>query len=865
MKFLLLTTVLGAVLRSESEATMQAEQVSAVRQILEGKPISSAKSTIEKASRNFHDYSKLALPAEVAALLKGDDGGDVQLDEKSIGKARTILNGMMESAQNELDSKTMACKEFKEKNRQTWDQVSTDLKRLAQQISNLEGVKSEASGDISTSTEFVNKVEEDLSKEQIVYDDIRRADEDEMVWRKNDLKVAEFLLKLTKCKGKKLFLQGYASTEAYRSHLMLQKCSKHEKGHEHHHVAFASKKIRKVMNRSSAAGKRRIQRALLAASHHEFLQEHVHFHASPEDEEKKKEQKPELPTEGSSDPASSRKQAKKCSLGRPNCGLMHDNMSVMWGEMKDAVDDLDAKMRREEKAWKKKLDNWNDQISLATGNKETSQGHLSTAMAEQTADAAEQDKKEQEERRLEDEFRKGWAACVAEMNEILFTKFCGVKAARGELHKNGEVKPEDLLDCEVTDWVAQACTVPCDDELVGGVQDMVREVVQKPNENGVICPALAMEKKCNQIPCPIDCKLTHWSMLSSCTTECGGGVQTRTRTVVDQPRNGGQFCDVPSELSSCNTGSCDRDCDLTKWKVRPCSVSCGGGWMIRKKHVTREARANGRCPKPRSFNRYGKMKCNKHNCYGDEECLAKQDVLIAIDGSGSLKAKGFRILKMFAAALADKYRGEVEEMVADDETFEEELKTVTAVATGVIQFGNGVLDDEGVVGPAEIIKPLDPETKKTVEAIDALEWRRGFTNMAQAFTAAETAFLNGGRQHAQSILVVISDGKPSFNFQTANEVAKARRKGVKVVMVVVKEFLKDEQKELMRSWSSVPRNTNFIHIPGLKNLRKHEHKWVNRVLIRTCSKTISLKKEEELQERWEQAKAMDELAEFTED
>lgn len=137
--------------------------------------------------------------------------------------------------------------------------------------------------------------------------------------------------------------------------------------------------------------------------------------------------------------------------------------------------------------------------------------------------------------------------------------------------------------------------------------------------------------------------------------------------------------------------------------------------------------------------------------------------------------------------------------------------------------------------------------------------------MAQAFTAAETSFLNGGRQHAQSILVVISDGKPSFNFQTQNVVARARRKGVKVVMVVVKEFLKDEQKKLMRSWSSVPRETNFIHIPGLKILRQHNHKWVNRVLIRTCSKTISIKKEQELEKRWEQAQAMEELAEYTDE
>jgi len=30
----------------------------------------------------------------------------------------------------------------------------------------------------------------------------------------------------------------------------------------------------------------------------------------------------------------------KCVSGKANCGVLHDNMSVMWGEMKDAVDSL---------------------------------------------------------------------------------------------------------------------------------------------------------------------------------------------------------------------------------------------------------------------------------------------------------------------------------------------------------------------------------------------------------------------------------------------------------------------------------------------------------------------------------------------
>jgi len=847
MKFLFSVGCAGSLLRSHStqmkiHTDVDSGPKQAIQALIQGQDYGSIRHIVDEATKNFHkkDFDKLKLPDEINMML----GGDVELDDKSITKARQILNQMMESAQQELDEKTMRCKEFHERNRGQWSQVDTDLKRLSTQISNLEGIKQDATAEINKSTEFVNTNEEETQKEGVVYNDIRRVDEEEMVWRQNDLKVAEFLLKLTKCKGKSM-LQTDTNGEV-QAPVSIKRCE----DKEHKQTArFALRQVQMKVWSASKIGRREIARALLSSS------------AEPAKKEKTLTA-PKPPTEGSSQPASARKQAKKCSLGRPNCGLLHDNMSLMWGGMRDAVDALDTKMRREEKAWKKKLDNWNDQISLATGNKETSQGHLAGAIAEQTSDMAEQDKKEQEERRLEKEFRKGWAQCQQEMDEILFTKFCGVKAARGELHKKGALKPTEIGDCEVGDWVAQACSVPCDDMLKGGMQMMVREIIQQPNENGVKCPELELEKKCNEVPCPVDCIMTRWGGWSSCTADCGGGIRGQTRSVYQRAKNGGLFCDTPTEAEACNTHSCDRNCTLKKWKIRPCSVSCGGGEMVKKKHINVPARGKGKCPKKGNHLRYLKKVCNTDKCYGDEECVAKVDLLIALDGSGSVKEKGFKVLKDFAADLAKQYRGEVIEEHENEETYEPEMRTVMAGQVGVIQFGNGVIDDAGVVGPADIIQGLTNTTTDSVKVLEELKWRRGFTNMAQAFTAAETAFLNGGRQHAQSVLLVISDGKPSFNFQTENAVAKARRKGVKVVMVVVKQFLKKESTQLMKSWSSVPRKTNFIKIPGLKNLRKHMHRWVNRVLIRSCSKTVSVKKEKEAEERWEAEKNMNELAAF---
>jgi len=47
-------------------------------------------------------------------------------------------------------------------------------------------------------------------------------------------------------------------------------------------------------------------------------------------------------------------------------------------------------------------------------------------------------------------------------------------------------------------------------------------------------------------------------------------------------------------------------------------------------------RGFGKCPKPTSEYRYEKQECNSHKCVGDETCVARQDLIMAIDGSGSL-------------------------------------------------------------------------------------------------------------------------------------------------------------------------------------------------------------------------------------
>jgi len=82
------------------------------------------------------------LPVDVASLvhvvnIEGKSKSQQPFAEESLAKARKYLNEMVEKAWHELDDKLIECKEFEDKNRGTFEQVMTDIARLAEQIADL--------------------------------------------------------------------------------------------------------------------------------------------------------------------------------------------------------------------------------------------------------------------------------------------------------------------------------------------------------------------------------------------------------------------------------------------------------------------------------------------------------------------------------------------------------------------------------------------------------------------------------------------------------------------------------------------------------------------------------------------------------
>jgi len=281
-------------------------------------------------------------------------------------------------------------------------------------------------------------------------------------------------------------------------------------------------------------------------------------------------------------------------------------------------------------------------------------------------------------------------------------------------------------------------------------------------------------------------------------------------------------------MRGCNTGSCERECTLKPWTpYSPCSQMCDGGEQEKHRKIAIKARAGGECPKPKSPKRFHSQKCNVQPCIGDEQCIAKIDLIIAVDGSGSISEKGFATLRDFVAALVGRFEGRA--------------YGVDAMQVGVVLFGNGKVMPDGSISDGTIVSPLSSDMKGVQAAVGGMAWKKGFTNLAQAFTTAQRVLNEKGRKHATSAIMVLTDGKPSFKVQTWQAVKKVKSHGVVVNVVSVQTFPTKPDRRFMKKIATAPAKSNFVAIPGLTKLKRQMDKYVTRVLAQTCPKAESPK------------------------
>eukprot|EP00747_Dinoflagellata_sp_TGD_P133950 gnl/TRDRNA2_/TRDRNA2_175267_c2_seq52.p1 gnl/TRDRNA2_/TRDRNA2_175267_c2~~gnl/TRDRNA2_/TRDRNA2_175267_c2_seq52.p1 ORF type:complete len:990 (-),score=222.84 gnl/TRDRNA2_/TRDRNA2_175267_c2_seq52:55-3024(-) len=800
----------------------------------------------------------LTLPPEVTKLVSGKNreqkimhskkskavsSSGLALDPDAVDKAVSKLNDMVLKAQTKMDEKFVECWEFHDRNRGTYRQVLTDLQRLGATLSDEERMVLESEGEIFSLDENTQQVEEELLREQKLFTNTYAIDQQDLQIKKNDLEVAEFMLGVVKCKAPSFTQVGHQSS------MMTYEVKSCVDGK----IDFSDPRLKNSTQQLSAPALHMLQAALNRAplddggvdaaeaiaeasgaiinddyddGDDEPAQPLSLLQQSPGKALAPLTAPPVTVAPAKSPPAN--KVQHKCASAKPNCAVLHDIFASLMGEMKDLVEAKEEQIAQDVRAFTSEKANFNSQLSMSALQMGQSQTILAEATSSKATDTDEQTQKLLQKSALQKEYEKVMHACKKRKAYIFWTEICGIVKVRGELLKEGseEQKTAEATDCEVGKWVPGECSSPCDAKMKGGLQTLTREVITANTEYGHACPALTWTKKCNEVKCPIDCKVSSWSGWSKCTKECGGGVESRNRKLIVKPKDGGQSCDSLQESEACNSFSCDRDCTLKKWtKLTPCSKACDEGFQEKFRHIKRPVRANGFCFGKMSKERYHKAKCNTQQCIGDEMCIAELDLIIGVDASGSISEKGFKILTTFAKSLLSRY--------------ESEAYGNEATKVAVIQFGNGKLDDvTKVVSDAALIHQLSTDFEAVKTAIDGMHWSKGFTNMAQAFMKATAIIQRSPRTAAAGTFVMITDGKPSFTFATDKAVKAYKGRG-RAVIVQVKQYASTETKELMKKYASKPWQTNYISIPGKASLKADYGHWADKTLVSACPRSES--------------------------
>jgi hypothetical protein len=271
----------------------------------------------------------------------------------------------------------------------------------------------------------------------------------------------------------------------------------------------------------------------------------------------------------------------------------------------------------------------------------------------------------------------------------------------------------------------------------GGVQWYLRDIQSPPKtpQYGADCPPLRLKTVCNDFECPINCKLGDWEGWSACSKTCDGGLMRRVRTVKVYPQWGGSECDSTKDEETCNALACDRQCVLHDWSPwRQCTRACDTGTKWRSRAIKSSATGSGSCPVTFSKARYEKEACNTAVCPLDVMCVAKMDLVIGIDASGSLTEDGWKSQRTALLGL-------VKRMV---------LSKTTGVQLGLLKFSYKV----------KVMQHFTDDKKLLTKAVTNVKFDRWTTNVGGAFRTMQS-MLKFGRRDAPSVCVMWTDGRAS--------------------------------------------------------------------------------------------------------
>lgn len=725
-----------------------------------------------------------------------------EMSRESLDKAKDSLNKMMDQVQAELDAAVEECHMF---DIHTLGELNTNCAVRAQ----LSSESASADGEISVAEGVIVEAGNEIENLRAQEEDFKSTCDSKVASATEALAILEHDLQIS------VQVEGMTECAPEKDALLLQ-CGPR--------LTFAGRAASLSMLKSGT-GHSAMQRAAKIALGREAGKGQYSFLAKKHKRRKHKQQKQKAQTHASQEPPSKEDAASaedlaiignlsaaaampeppsfgepmsKCTVsGSSSCPVIRDALAQLSSEVRFARDQAKAELNKHEEScktalafykadaagWKKSLNTNNAELAESTGAKNTAEQELELKV--QVADD------------LTTELTSKRNDCRDKIQEGAET-LCGITTIRTELYQMNGIK-ETIQDCVVGEWEPQECSHTCG----GGERVVLRRVLIAAN-GGAACPILQLREACNNQRCPIDCIMGDWSGFESCSKQCGGGMQSRSRIPRQKPEFGGEACVPGKETVDCNIGQCDLPCELGFWtEWGSCSKVCNSGLASRSREVIKEAGPNGECPAAEDEERMEQMTCNEQACPPDLACEEKLDVIVLIDGSGSVTP-------------GSSWSNEVQ--------FTKSLFSQLEFGEDLVQAGVVLFSDKAYLFPrggAATSEEADDNTgwmtfsrEELVQGVDSMSLPGASHDTAGALGRAQNALQNG-RTDARSVVFMVTDGNPN-DMTAMDEAAASVKKTSRLLVVTVGGNVNEEAAQ---GWASEPYQENVMNVPDFSSLQ----------------------------------------------